>query len=104
MLLQHLPKTMGDIAFDKVHTNVPDQYITNAIASCLASKLVYKEGTKFVESLPSDKLADVALRYLEAEHEISQLKDTLADTEMPAKEKEAILTLLENGGARTLIQ
>ena len=101
---EHLPKTMGDIAFDKVHTNVPDQYITNAIASCLASKLVYKEGTKFVESLPADKLADVALRYLEAEHEISQLKDTLADTEMPAKEKEAILTLLENGGARTLIQ
>jgi len=101
---EHLPKTMGDIAFDKVHTNVPAQYITNAIASCLASKLVYKEGTKFVESLPSDKLADVALRYLEAEHQVSLLKDALADTEMPAKEKEAILTLLENGGARTLIQ
>jgi len=99
----HLPKTMADLAFDQVHQRVPSQYITNAIASCLASKLVYKEGTKFVETLPKDKLAAVALRYLEAEHQIALLKGALEGTEMPDKEKEAILKLLDAGGARTAL-
>ncbi|KAL9191366.1 hypothetical protein ACHAXT_001072 [Thalassiosira profunda] len=99
----HLPQTMADMAFDRVHERVPAQYITNAIASCLASKLVYKEGTKFVETLPKEKLADVALRYLEAEHQVALLKDALEDTEMPEKEKMSILKLLDAGGARTAL-
>merc|ERR1712216_88566 len=100
----HLPKTIADLSFDQVHQRVPSQYITNAVASCLASKLVYKEGTKFVEALPKDKLADCALRYLEAEHEIALLKDALEGTEMPEKEKESILKLLDAGGARTALR
>ena len=44
-------ETMEDLAFDNVHEHVQGQYITNAIASCLASKLVYKEGTMFVETI-----------------------------------------------------
>jgi glutamate dehydrogenase len=99
----HLPKTMADLAFDRVRERVPAQYITNAVASCLASKLVYKEGTKFVETLPEEKLADVALRYLEAEHQIALLKDSLENTDMPEKEKESILKLLDAGGARTAL-
>lgn len=99
----HLPKTMADMSFDKVHERVPAQYISNAIASCLASKMVYKEGTKFVNTLPKDKLASVALRYVEAEHQIVMLKNALEETEMPEKEKESILKLLEAGGARTAL-
>ncbi|KAL7551486.1 hypothetical protein ACHAWF_014676 [Thalassiosira exigua] len=100
----HLPKTMADLAFDQVHQRVPAQYITNALASCLASRLVYKEGTKFVEALPKENLAAVALRYLEAEHEIALLKDALEGTEMPEKEKESIIKLLDAGGARTALR
>mmetsp|Transcript_37560 Transcript_37560/g.76812 ORF Transcript_37560/g.76812 Transcript_37560/m.76812 type:complete len:1078 (-) Transcript_37560:99-3332(-) len=99
----HLPQTMVDMSFDKVHERVPAQYISNAIASCLASKLVYKEGTKFVNTLPKEKLASVALRYVEAEHQIAILKSALEGTEMPEKEKESILKLLEAGGARTAL-
>ena len=61
----HLPKTMTDIAFDKVHEKVPDQYIKNAIASCLASKLVYKEGTKFISSQPQTKLAAISIVHMD---------------------------------------
>lgn len=99
----HLPQTMADMSFDKVHERVPAQYITNAISSCLASKMVYKEGTKFVDALPKEKLASVALRYVEAEHQIAMLKSVLEGTEMPEKEKESILKLLEAGGARTAL-
>merc|ERR1712157_471395 len=49
----HLPKTLADLSFHQVHERVPNQYIKNAISSCLASKIVYKEGTKFISSLTS---------------------------------------------------
>jgi len=58
----HLPKTIADLVFDWVHERVPPQYIKNAIASTLAAKMVYKEGTKFIESLPQHKLASIAQR------------------------------------------
>jgi glutamate dehydrogenase len=99
----HLPKTMVDLSFDKVLERVPAAYINNALSSCLAAKLVYKEGTKFVETLPKDRLADVALRYVEAEREVALLKESLEGVDMPAKEKEAILKLLDSGGSRTLL-
>jgi glutamate dehydrogenase len=94
---------MVDLSFHKVHERVPRQYINNALSSCLASKLVYKEGTKFVETLPKDRLAAVALRYVEVEREVALLKESLEGVDMPAKEKEAILKLLDSGGSRTLL-
>jgi len=99
----HLPKTMVDLSFHKVHESVPKQYVNNALSSCLAAKLVYKEGTKFVETLPKERLAAVALRYVEAEREVALLKESLEGVDMPAKEKEAILKLLDSGGSRTLL-
>jgi len=42
----HLPKALADMSFDRITERVPEQYIKNAMASSLASKLVYKEGTK----------------------------------------------------------
>ena len=94
---------MVDLSFHKVHESVPKQYVNNALSSCLAAKLVYKEGTKFVETLPKDRLAAVALRYVEAEREVALLKESLEGVDMPAKEKEAILKLLDSGGSRTLL-
>lgn len=39
---EHLPATLSKLAFDRVKHLVPEQYIINAMASCLASKMVYK--------------------------------------------------------------
>jgi glutamate dehydrogenase len=99
----HLPKTISDIAFDRVKERVPEQYIKNAIASCLASKLVYKEGTKFIQSQPEDRLAQIALEYLSKEKEIASLKLALEGADMPEAEKKRILDLLDAGGARTAL-
>mmetsp|Transcript_19842 Transcript_19842/g.40317 ORF Transcript_19842/g.40317 Transcript_19842/m.40317 type:complete len:114 (+) Transcript_19842:68-409(+) len=99
----HLPATLANLSFDRHVERVPEQYIKNAIASCLASKMVYKEGTKFIDSQPKDKLAKVALKYIEKENEIAKLKEALIDTSMPEKEKEAIVKLLDAGGARTAL-
>eukprot|EP00980_Cylindrotheca_fusiformis_P007187 scaffold1514_cov118-Cylindrotheca_fusiformis.AAC.7 len=99
----HLPKTLADLAFDDVYEKVPDQYIKNAISSCLASKMVYKEGTKFIEAQQKDKLADVALLYIKKEKEVAKLMESLQDVEMDSEQKNNILRLLDAGGARTAL-
>lgn len=100
----HLPKTIADMSFDHVRERVPDQYIKNAIASCLASKLVYKEGTKFIEAQPKDRLAAIALKYITKEKEVAKLMETLSHADLPEDKKNEILKLLEHGGARTALQ
>jgi glutamate dehydrogenase len=100
----HLPKTIADLSFNHVKERVPEQYVKNAIASCLASKLVYKEGTKFIESQPREKLAATALQYIHKEKEVAQLMETLSNSDLPEEKKNEILKLLEHGGARTALQ
>ena len=100
----HLPKTLADLSFDHVHERVPDQYIKNAISSTLASKMVYKEGTKFIEAQPKRKLAEIALRYIQKEKEVAALMESLHDVDMPDEQKQKIIRLLNAGGARTALQ
>ena len=99
----HLPKTLADLGFDKVRERVPEQYIKNAIASTLASKMVYKEGTRFIISLPEGRLAETALGYIQQEKEVIKLIKTLEETNMTTEEKSKILKLLDAGGARTAL-
>jgi glutamate dehydrogenase len=99
----HLPPTVADMAFDRVHERVPEQYIKNAIASGLASKMVYKEGTSFMQSLDEMTLAETALRYVKNEKRIAALRESLSGVDMPEAEKNEIISLLDAGGARTML-
>jgi len=100
----HLPKTMADMAFDSVYDRVPLQYIKNAISSCLASKLVYKEGTSFISSLPKAQLAAIALKYVQKEKEIAELIEKLGSSELTDQDRVKIADLLQAGGARTALK
>ena len=42
-----------DVAFDRVPTTLPPQYLRNAMASCLACRVVYKEGERSFDFLGS---------------------------------------------------
>ena len=100
----HLPQTIADLSFDKVRERVPEQYIKNAISSSLASKIVYKEGTKFVTSQPQKNLAALALKYIKKEKEVAKLMDSVHAADMAEDKKRMILNILEQGGARTALQ
>jgi glutamate dehydrogenase len=100
----HLPKTLADLAFDHVHERVPDQYIKNAISSCLASRLVYKEGTRFIAAQPKERLAEIALRYVEKEKEVCALMEAVSKADnISEEEKGRVLRLLDVGGARAAL-
>jgi hypothetical protein len=51
------------MAFDRVQSRVPPQYLLNALASCLAAQLVYAEGVAFVNAQPPARLGPLALDY-----------------------------------------
>jgi len=104
LFYDHLPKTLAELGFDRVNQKVPEQYIKNAIASSLASKIVYKEGTSYIESLPKAKVAMIALKYIAKEKEIAKLTYALRDADMPNAEKEAIIAILDAGGVRTALR
>ena len=101
---QHLPPTLAKIAFDDIDSKVPAQYIINAIASCLSSKIVYHEGCNFIDSITKHKLAEVSLKYIEKEKEIAHLKQILLEANVPVKEKDSILSILEKGGVKTALR
>lgn len=41
---EHLPAKLAELAFDRVPMTLPPQYLRNAMASCLACRVVYTEG------------------------------------------------------------
>jgi glutamate dehydrogenase len=99
----HLPDTLATLSFDRVHERVPVQYVKNAIASSLASKVVYKEGTKFIDALPKKKLAEMALNYIRKEKEVATLMEALKGSNIGDEEKAKMMELLDAGGARTAL-
>jgi len=101
LVRNHLPKTMADLAFDRLHDRVPAAYIRSAIASSLASKIVYSEGVNFVRSQPEATLSSIAIKYIEMEKEINVLMTGLEGTDMNKEQKEKIMGLLKKGGVRT---
>lgn len=41
---EHLPQKLAELAFDRVPTTLPPQYLRNAMACSLACRVVYTEG------------------------------------------------------------
>ncbi len=99
----HLPQTVVALGFDQVREKVPVQYIKNAFGSCLASRIVYREGTHFIESQPRERLAELCLRYLEEEREVKRLLQHLDGGQLSPEEVARVHKILDVGGVRSLL-
>lgn len=100
-----LPKKLAELAWDRVPGKFPVQYQRNAIASTLASKLVYQEGIHLIETQPYAKLAERAFMYYRQDRKIRELADELekSDVKLSKDKKDMAVDLLRRGGARTSI-
>eukprot|EP00747_Dinoflagellata_sp_TGD_P079486 gnl/TRDRNA2_/TRDRNA2_160526_c1_seq1.p1 gnl/TRDRNA2_/TRDRNA2_160526_c1~~gnl/TRDRNA2_/TRDRNA2_160526_c1_seq1.p1 ORF type:complete len:859 (-),score=145.51 gnl/TRDRNA2_/TRDRNA2_160526_c1_seq1:154-2703(-) len=104
-LEEHLPRKLAEVAGDRVDENIPVDYLRNAFASCLASKLLYSEGIHFLESQPDDRLFDLAVRYYRQEKKLRSLLDSVKSTEhFDAEAKAEVIRLLKIGGTRSALQ
>lgn len=103
-LEEHLPSKLAEVAADRVDERIPLDYLKNAFASSLASKLLYREGTHFLESQPTERLADLAINYYRSELHVRHLLESVEKTNLPNAEREEVLALLSQGGARSALQ
>lgn len=103
IIAENLPKKLAEVAGDRISSKFPVQYQRNAIASSLASKLVYQEGIHLVETQPVEKLAQRAFAYYRMERNIKKMVTDLQNSEIhgPAQEhKPAIIDIMKRGGIR----
>ena len=101
VMREHLPGDAAKTRLDRVEERVPRQYQNAMVACLLASRMVYKEGVRFIESLPDEGLAELALKYMEAETKVGEeLLPALEACDMPAELREQARLVLEQAGAR----
>lgn len=106
IIAENLPKKLADVAGDRISAKLPVQYQRNAIASGLASKLVYQEGIHLVETQPVEKLAQRAFAYYRAEQNIKKIVGDLekSDIQGPAHDhKNTVIDILKRGGTRASV-
>jgi len=107
LIRENLPKKLADVAWDRAAGRFPIQYQRNAIASTLASKLVYQEGIHLVETQPVQRLAERAIMYYREEANVNQLVGEFESAKingLSPERKDAIVDLLKRGGSRTKLQ
>jgi len=105
---EHLPKKLSEVAGDRVSTRIPLDYLRNAFASSLASKLLYKEGIHFLESQPRERLTELAMRYYKEEKRIHELLSNIEKSQsfkdLNEATRDEVMQLLERGGVRSALQ
>jgi glutamate dehydrogenase len=101
-LEEHLPRKLAEVAGDRVLDRIPIDYLRNAFAKSLASKLLYREGIHFLESQPVNLMADLALRYIKEEKRVRLLVDAVAQApDMKDEVRSEVVELLRRGGTRS---
>jgi glutamate dehydrogenase len=73
----HMPEKLTELAGGRLNERVPKEYLKRAIASTLASQIVYKEGVMFVEQHRDDHLGPLAFDYLKAEAAVAKVLTAL---------------------------
>lgn len=103
LIKDSLPKKLAEIAGDRITTHFPVQYQRNAIASSLASMLVYHEGIHLVEAQPAERLASRAVMYFQANQRLKKVIHDLeqGNGEVSSEQKSLVVDLLKKGGARS---
>ena len=103
LVINNLPKKLAEVAGDRVRSRFPVQYQRNAIASSLASRLVYNEGIHFVECQPDVDLAERAIAYYRESLKVDSLVDKLKTkgvADLTDEERGRLTDLVKKGGAR----
>jgi hypothetical protein len=100
---EHLPETLLRLARDRITTRVPRPYLINAIASRVASQLVYSEGSVFVGTMPKDRMGEMALSYHQARSRVRALVAKFEKGTLTAEEKVIVQDMLQKGGVRAMM-
>lgn len=101
LVVEHLPSVLVEKVGDALWERLPRAYMKGMIAASLASRIVYKEGLDYLETMPMAAVADFAIRYLRQERQTAVLLDEVLQSHLPHKNR--IAELLARGGTRSAL-
>lgn len=96
LVLDHVPPVLVEHVGDGVFTQLPERYIRWMMAKSLAARIVYREGFEYLDAMPMDAIAELAVRYLGLELERSYLADQMERSGLPIGER--VADLLRSAG------
>ncbi|MEO0814493.1 MAG: NAD-glutamate dehydrogenase domain-containing protein, partial [Myxococcota bacterium] len=102
LVYEHVPSTLLEIARDRVAERIPPSYCNSIISSSLASRIVYEQGLEYLPEDDPERLAAVALNYLEVQRELGAMVDSVRRAGLPGTER--IIELLRAGGPRDALR
>ncbi len=101
LALEHLPRVLVDHVGEALWERMPRAYLKGMVAASLASRIVYKEGLDYLESMPMAAVAEFAIRYLRQERQTAVLRDEVLASNLPHRAR--IAELLARGGTRSAL-
>ncbi|UTF58881.1 NAD-glutamate dehydrogenase domain-containing protein [Gilvimarinus sp. DA14] len=99
LLMEFFPRSLlhkaGDTALDKL----PASYFSRAMASVLASRIVYHEGIRHLQALPHERLEQHLIHYLQQEEVTADWVRKIEHSNLP--DKSALIELVKRGATGT---
>jgi len=95
-----LPKKLVEVAGERLE-DLPRMYLMSMIGAKLASKMVYNDGLKFIESLTEEALISLASDYVNYNDSLNELMLEIENSQLKSKEK--LRRVLKAGGVKSVL-
>jgi glutamate dehydrogenase len=102
LVVNHLPPSLFERSGEQTFERIPVAYLHRVVASSLASRIVYREGLDWLESMPAQAIATLAERYLAEESQIQALARQVRSSQLEHRKR--IAMLLETGGVAAALR
>jgi len=102
LMVDSLPKKIVELADERLN-DLPLAYIRAMVASSLASKLVYLEGTDFVNQMDDVRLVDVATKYVKTRDHVANCLSVLDESNLSDENRMEIRRIVELYGVRATL-
>jgi len=100
IILNYLPGILLEKYGDRVLHDLPESYQKALVSAEIASSIVYREGITWLDMLPDQNIPETIMTYVQKEHRISQLIESLKQGKIESLEE--ITSILDMTGARAL--
>jgi len=102
LMSEHVPAPLFHKYSTRLAERLPWTYQKSLISASLASRMVYREGLAWVDSIPDAALPEVALQYLRQEQRVRGMVEGLRATNV--NDAEELSRLLLAGGVRAAVE
>ncbi|TVQ52221.1 MAG: glutamate dehydrogenase [Phycisphaerales bacterium] len=101
LVFEHLPAVLLEHAGDRLWSHLPKPYLRWMMAKSLSTRMVYREGFEYLESMPLAAIPSLAIKYLHMELERQSLATMVDESNLDQKER--IRELLNRSGILSTI-